>query len=85
MKGRRPAPSRKRQVLERDNYTCIDCGCNDRELLTVDHIIPRSKGGPSFMANLITRCEPCNKAKGDAIGTDIVRDPLEDLFREIGT
>lgn len=34
-------------------------------LLHMDHIIPRAAGGPSILANLATRCEPCNVRKGD--------------------
>jgi 5-methylcytosine-specific restriction endonuclease McrA len=63
---RRPRPRVKltrREVFIRDNYTCQYCGrqCGD---LTIDHIIPRSRGGPHTWENLVSACKPCNHRKG---------------------
>ena len=52
----------RRQVFERDDHRCADCG--DRTNLTLDHIIPWSKGGPDTVENLQTMCRPCNSRKG---------------------
>lgn len=52
-------------VYERDGYRCRRCGAE--EPLSVDHIIPRSKGGPTTLENLQTLCCPCNSSKGDRI------------------
>ena len=49
------------QVWQRDNFTCQYCG--KRELLTVDHIIPESKGGKTELNNLQTLCKSCNARK----------------------
>ena len=49
-------------VWERDNYTCQDCGT--RRNLSIDHIVPESKGGPTTLENLRTLCVPCNSRKG---------------------
>lgn len=66
MRARKPTISRKRQVLERDGYMCRFLGCDEIADLTVDHIVPRSKGGGPWMENLITLCAAHNKAKADS-------------------
>ncbi len=63
---RRPRPRVKltrREVFIRDNYTCQYCGrvAND---LTIDHIIPRSRGGGHSWENLVSACKTCNHRKG---------------------
>lgn len=55
------------KVLKRDKYTCQYCG--DRAG-TADHIIPRSKGGPNTMANLVACCMVCNEIAGGREFTD---------------
>lgn len=50
------------EVWERDNFTCLDCGT--RRDLTIDHIIPVSKGGRTVKDNLQTLCRSCNSKKG---------------------
>ena len=47
----------------RDNYECVYCG--SKKNLTIDHILPKSKGGQNTWINLITCCSPCNRFKGD--------------------
>ncbi len=49
-------------IWERDNFTCRECG--SRQKLTVDHIIPESKGGTLDPDNLQTLCHRCNCRKG---------------------
>jgi 5-methylcytosine-specific restriction endonuclease McrA len=53
----------RRAVFARDNWTCQYCG--SRANLTVDHVIPRSKGGSSNWDNIVASCAPCNRRKGD--------------------
>lgn len=53
----------KRNVLIRDKYTCAYCDTRTRDL-TIDHIIPRSRGGKSDFDNCVTSCKPCNSKKG---------------------
>lgn len=55
-------PELRWEVWERDDFTCLDCGT--RRDLTVDHVQPESKGGPTTLDNLATRCRPCNSRKG---------------------
>jgi 5-methylcytosine-specific restriction endonuclease McrA len=55
----------RRAVFARDDWTCQYCGA--RANLTVDHVIPRSKGGQSSWENIVASCAPCNRRKGDAL------------------
>jgi 5-methylcytosine-specific restriction endonuclease McrA len=54
----------RRAVFARDRWTCQYCG-HERGNLTVDHVVPRSKGGQSTWENIVTCCAPCNRRKGD--------------------
>jgi len=56
----------RRAVFARDRWTCQYCG-HERGNLTVDHVIPRSKGGGSTWDNIVTCCAPCNRRKGDRL------------------
>ena len=56
----------RRAVFARDRWTCQYCGL-ERGNLTVDHVIPRSRGGPSTWENIVTCCAPCNRRKGDRL------------------
>lgn len=52
----------RRNVLRRDAYTCQYCGRRGGDL-TVDHVLPKSRGGRSSWENLVTACRPCNLKK----------------------
>ncbi len=54
----------RRAVFARDDWTCQYCG--SRAQLTVDHVVPRSKGGDSSWNNIVAACAPCNRRKGDS-------------------
>jgi 5-methylcytosine-specific restriction endonuclease McrA len=56
----------KKNILIRDRYTCQYCKqtVSDRSL-TIDHIIPKSRGGSSRWENLVTACKRCNSIKAD--------------------
>jgi 5-methylcytosine-specific restriction endonuclease McrA len=56
----------RRAVFARDRWTCQYCG-HERANLTVDHVIPRSRGGSSTWENIVTCCAPCNRRKGDRL------------------
>lgn len=53
----------RQYVLQRDARTCIHCGAQKR--LTVDHIVPSSRGGSDDINNLVTMCRSCNSTKND--------------------
>jgi 5-methylcytosine-specific restriction endonuclease McrA len=57
-------PVNRREVFRSiDNHTCQYCGSTKH--LTLDHVIPRSKGGTHTWDNVVTACEKCNSSKGD--------------------
>lgn len=59
-------PLTRENVLKRDGYACVYCGYDDNiRNLTMDHVIPKSKGGPNSWDNLVTACKHCNSEKGD--------------------
>ncbi|GAC1323614.1 MAG: HNH endonuclease [Thermoleophilaceae bacterium] len=65
----RDAHSRKitrRAIFARDRWACQYCGAGHGSL-TIDHVIPRSKGGGSSWDNIVTCCAPCNRRKGDSL------------------
>lgn len=55
----------RRAVFARDDWTCQYCG--SRANLTVDHVVPRSKGGSSDWENIVASCAPCNRRKGNSL------------------
>jgi 5-methylcytosine-specific restriction endonuclease McrA len=54
----------RKAVLARDAWTCQYCG-RQAAGLTVDHVIPRSRGGESVWENIVASCAPCNRKKGN--------------------
>ncbi|HXR64532.1 MAG TPA: HNH endonuclease [Ktedonobacteraceae bacterium] len=62
-------PSRA-NILLRDEETCQYCGKRTREL-TLDHVIPRSRGGQSTWENLVASCRACNGKKGNHLLKDL--------------
>ena len=67
----------RRAVFARDEWTCQYCGA--RSNLTVDHVVPKSKGGTSNWENIVASFAPCNRRKGDALprqaGMRLLRQP----------
>lgn len=61
-KIRHVRPNRMR-IYKRDNYECIYCGSVKQ--LTLDHVIPKSRGGKNTWDNLVTCCFTCNLKKGN--------------------
>ncbi len=80
----------RRAVFARDDWTCQYCG--SRTQLTVDHVIPRSKGGGSTWDNIVAACAPCNRRKGDSLprqaGMALARPPRTpnpDIFIQVAS
>jgi hypothetical protein len=57
-------------IMLRDEDTCQYCGKRSREL-TLDHVIPRSRGGESTWENLVACCRTCNGRKGNRYLKDV--------------
>jgi len=56
----------RKNVLARDNYQCCYCGVKlGKHSRTIDHVIPRSKKGPSSYLNCVSSCKACNNKKSD--------------------
>ncbi len=63
---RRPRPRVKlsrREIFIRDGYTCQYCGRQSSDL-TLDHVVPRHRGGGHTWDNLVAACKTCNHRKG---------------------
>ena len=67
----------RKAVLARDSWTCQYCGRggSSRAGLTVDHVIPRSRGGESVWENIVASCAPCNRRKGNRLPREIEMHP----------
>ncbi|SOE22069.1 5-methylcytosine-specific restriction endonuclease McrA [Spirosomataceae bacterium TFI 002] len=53
----------RQNIFKRDGNACVYCGTT-RDL-TLDHVIPKSKGGRTNWLNLVAACRPCNSQKGN--------------------
>ncbi len=80
---RRPRPRVKltrREVLARDRHTCQYCGRQSGDL-TLDHVMPRHRGGAHSWENLVAACKACNHRKGgrtpDEARIRLLRPPFE--------
>lgn len=58
-------PLTRTNIYKRDGYKCVYCGNSTRKFLTLDHVIPKSKGGKDAWGNLVTACRTCNSEKAD--------------------
>lgn len=53
----------RQNIFKRDNHRCQYCGTTEE--LTLDHVVPKSRGGKTNWDNLATACKRCNSRKGD--------------------
>ena len=90
----------RKKVFERDQYVCQYCKIKvSQKTATIDHVIPKSKGGKNTWTNTVTSCDACNSKKGSKtlkeanmklISTPIrpsilgtIKGELKDCFEEI--
>ena len=78
---RRTVAFSRRNLYRRDNFTCQYCGSQPgTELLSIDHVVPRSRGGRSTWENCVLACLDCNKRKAsrtlDEAGLVLDRKPF---------
>jgi 5-methylcytosine-specific restriction endonuclease McrA len=81
----------RRALFARDGWRCVYCGTAGSRL-TLDHVIPRSRGGDSSWENVVTSCAPCNLRKGDRLPHEVQmvlpaspRPPAPVLFIRLAT
>jgi 5-methylcytosine-specific restriction endonuclease McrA len=70
----------KREILRRDEYRCQYCG-HETGQLTLDHVVPRHRGGEHTWENLVAACPQCNRRKGgrslEEARMTLLRQPFE--------
>ena len=67
---RRKISLTRKNIFKRDNYMCQYCGKNVSSL-TIDHVVPKNKGGKDTWENLVSACIKCNLFKADYCLKDI--------------
>ena len=60
----------RRALFARDGWRCMYCGTTTGRL-TLDHVVPRSRGGGSVWENVVTSCAPCNLRKGNRLPEEL--------------
>jgi 5-methylcytosine-specific restriction endonuclease McrA len=73
-------PWSKRNVIIRDKFTCAYCGTHQKKL-TIDHIIPSSRGGKSTFENCVAACKKCNSKKGNKTPREINMYPRHKAYQ----
>ena len=78
----------RRGIFTRDQNTCQYCGTiGRRDELTIDHVVPRSRGGRSLWENLVVACAPCNGRKGARLPKEakmqLIREPRRPSVAEL--
>jgi 5-methylcytosine-specific restriction endonuclease McrA len=63
----------RRAILARDGFRCQYCGSTRH--LTIDHVVPRSRGGLDSWENVVTSCAPCNVRKGACLPSEVGMSP----------
>jgi len=78
-------PFSRRNVLLRDQYACAYCGTRAKSI-TMDHVIPRSRGGKTDFDNCVACCRACNQKKGARLpreaGMSLRRRPWQPTIAE---
>jgi 5-methylcytosine-specific restriction endonuclease McrA len=65
---RNRVPLTRAALMRRDNYRCVYCG---RHGETIDHVIPRSRGGQHTWENTVAACQMCNHRKADRLLSEL--------------
>jgi len=84
-------PRHRRNVIWRDNNQCQYCAKHFMaDKLTIDHVLPRSRGGKNGWLNLVSACKKCNQKKGNKTpseaGMPLIKNPTipkSDIFKNI--
>ncbi len=84
---KRPRPRvrlTRTEVFARDEHRCQYCGVAGTEL-TIDHVMPRHRGGPHEWENLVAACRPCNHRKGGRTPSEARMRLMREPTRPIAT
>ncbi len=78
----------RRNIFKRDRFTCQYCGVQPgSEELTLDHVVPRARGGESRWENCVLACVACNKRKADRTpeqaGMRLRNEPVQPKWRPL--
>jgi 5-methylcytosine-specific restriction endonuclease McrA len=81
-------PCTRKNIMIRDENRCQYCQKDYRDAdLTIDHVIPRSKGGKTTWTNVVMACKPCNQQKSDLLLSQtpftLLRPPGKPSYRSI--
>ena len=81
---KRPRPQMRlsrREVFNRDSHMCQYCGRRGQRDLTLDHVVPRHRGGRHAWDNLVTACKGCNHRKAGRTPAEakmhLMREPIQ--------
>lgn len=73
----------REEIMHRDRHMCVYCGARAD---TIDHVLPRSRGGGDTWLNLVAACQSCNGRKDDRTpaeaGMRMIREPFEPKTRD---
>ena len=74
----------KFNMMLRDSFTCQYCEeVLHRNICTMDHVVPVSKGGRTTWTNVVTACGPCNVSKGDKLYPKPIREPFKPTYYDL--
>jgi 5-methylcytosine-specific restriction endonuclease McrA len=84
--GERSVVFSRKNLFKRDRYACMYCGVQPGpENLTIDHVLPKSRGGVSSWTNCVLACLECNKRKAnrtpEEAGMKLRKDPKKPSWR----
>ncbi len=83
---RSSVPLSKKNIFIRDQYICQYCGRSCRKHPTIDHIVPKSRGGKFSWNNVVTACLHCNQKKGSKLpseaGMGLIKRPTRPTISE---
>jgi 5-methylcytosine-specific restriction endonuclease McrA len=72
--------NRKKYLLHMQRYHCYYCGCSlNFKTATLDHVVPKSKGGGATRENQVATCAPCNRRKGNGSAHVLVAMAMQGL------
>jgi len=71
----------RHNLMKRDGNHCLYCGSTNN--LTIDHVLPSSRGGQDTWENLVTACNECNVYKGDRTPDEAGMELSQEPFRPV--